>query len=79
MSILVLTMLCVYVHYNTLRLYIKLFALYKNIFFMKIIKTENRFETGQQPKSGFPKNPVLTSLVVMKSNLLRLQLHIYGI
>jgi len=34
MSILVLTLLCGYVHYNALGLYIKLFALYKNIFFM---------------------------------------------
>jgi len=56
MSILVLTLLCVYVHYNALSLYIKLFALYKNIFFMKVIKTEIRFKTGfQQPKTGFPK------------------------
>ena len=31
---------------------------------MKISKTENQFKTGfQQPKTGFPKNPVLTSLV----------------
>jgi len=31
---------------------------------MKVIKTEIRFKTGfQQPKTGFPKNPVLTSLV----------------
>jgi len=60
----VLTLLCVYVHYNGLGLYIKLFALYKNIFFMKVIKTEIRLKTGfQQPKTGFPKNPVLTSLV----------------
>ena len=66
-----LTLLCVYVHYNALGLYIKLFALHKNIvwvdeniFFMKVIKIENRFKTGfQQPKSGFPKNPVLTSLI----------------
>jgi len=65
MSILVLTLLCVYVHYNALGLYIKLFALYKNIFFMKVIKTEIRFKTGfQQPKTGFPKNLVLTSLVL---------------
>jgi len=64
MSILVLTLLCVYVHYNALGLYRKLFALYKNIFFMKVIKTENRFKTGfQQSKTGFPKNPVLTSLL----------------
>ena|SRR6218665_2404202 len=67
MSILVLTMLCVYVHYNALGLYIKLFALYKNMFFIKVIKTENWFKTGfQQPKSGFPKNPVLTSLNIMQ-------------
>ena len=33
---------------------------------MKVIKTENRFKTGfQQPKSGFPKYPVLTSLITM--------------
>jgi len=33
---------------------------------MKGIKTKHRFKTGfQQPKSGFPKNPVLTSLVCM--------------
>ena len=64
MSILVLTLLCVYVHYNALGLYIKLFALYKNIFFMKVIKTEIRFKTGfQQPKTGVPKNPVLTFLI----------------
>ena len=69
MSILVLTPLCVYVHYNALGLYIKLFALYKNIFLMKIIKTENRFKPGfQQPKSGFPKNPVLTSLILTTLN-----------
>ena len=31
---------------------------------MKVIKTEIRFKTSfQQPKTGFPKNPVLTSLV----------------
>ena len=66
MSILVLTWLCVYVHYNALDQYIKLFALYKNIFFMKVIKTEIRFKTGfQQPKTGFKKNPVLTSLVLI--------------
>jgi len=65
MSILVLTMLCVYVHYNTLGLYIKLFAWYKNIFLMKVIKTENQFKTGfQQLKSGFPKTPVLTSILL---------------
>ena len=65
MSILVLTLLCVYVHYNALgRPIIKLFALYKNIFFMKVIITEIRFKTGfQQPKTGFPKYPVLTSLL----------------
>ena len=63
MSLLLLTLLYVYVHYNALGLYIKLFPLYKNIFFMKVIKTENRFKTGsQQQKSGFPKNSVLTSL-----------------
>ena len=61
MNILVLALLCVYVYYNALGLYIKLFTLYKNIFFMKVIKTEIRFKTGfQQPKTGFPKNPVLT-------------------
>ena len=64
MSLLVLTLLCVYVHYNVLGLYIKLFAFYKHKFFMKVIKIENRFKTSfQQPKSGFPKNPVLTSLL----------------
>ena len=64
MSILVLTLLCVYVHYNALDLYIKLFVMYKNIFFMKVIKTEIRFKTGfQQLKTGFPKNSVLTSLI----------------
>jgi len=32
---------------------------------MKVIKTEIRFKTGfQQPKTGFPKNPVLTSLIL---------------
>jgi len=56
MSNSVLTLLCVYVHYNALDRYIKLFALYKNIFFMKVIKIENQFKTG------FPKNPVLTAL-----------------
>src|SRR6218665_2412566 len=49
MSKLVLTLLCVYVHYNALGRYIKLFALYKNILFMKVIQTENRFSK----KSGF--------------------------
>jgi len=44
-----LTLLCVYVHHNALGRYIKLFALYKNIFFMNVIKTENRFSK----KSGF--------------------------
>src|SRR6218665_2334073 len=30
---------------------------------MKVSKTENRFKTGfQQPKSGFPKRPGLTTL-----------------
>ena len=30
---------------------------------MKVSKTKNRFKTGfQQLKTGFPKNPVLTSL-----------------
>jgi len=33
---------------------------------MKVSKTENRFQTGfQQPKTGLPKNPVLTSLFHM--------------
>ena len=32
---------------------------------MKVIKTEIRFKTGfQQPKTGFPKNPVLASLTI---------------
>ena len=39
-------LLCVYVHYNALGLYRKLIALYKNIFFMKVIKTKIRFKTG---------------------------------
>jgi len=44
------------VYYNALGLYIKLFALYKNIFFMKVIKTKKGFKTGfQQPKTGFKK------------------------
>jgi len=31
---------------------------------MKACKTENWFQTGfQQPKTGLPNNPVLTSLV----------------
>jgi len=31
---------------------------------MKVTKTEIRFKTGfQQPKTGFPKKPVLTSLI----------------
>ena len=35
---------------------------------MKVSKTENRFKTGfQQPKTGFPKKPVLTSLHVSKN------------
>jgi len=67
MSMLVLTRLCVYVHYNALGLYIKLFALYKNIFFMKVIKTKNRF---QQLKTGFPKNQVLTSLLYLPKKFL---------
>jgi len=34
---------------------------------MKVTKTEIRFKTGfQQPKTGFPKKPVLTSLHLMK-------------
>src|SRR6218665_630721 len=33
---------------------------------MKVSKTENRFKTGfKQPKTHFPKNPVLTSLIVL--------------
>ena len=40
MSIVVLTLFCVSVHYNALGRYIKLFALYRNIFFMKVIKTD---------------------------------------
>jgi len=56
MSILVLTLLCVHVHYSALGLYIKLFALDNNVFLMKVSKTENQFKTGfQQPKTGFPK------------------------
>ena len=72
MSILVLTLLCVYVHYNALGLYIKLFALYKNIFFLKVITTEIRFKTCfQQPNTGFPKSLVLTSLdKCIRSNVL---------
>ena len=32
---------------------------------MKVTKTEIRFKTGfQQPKTGLPKKPVLTSLVL---------------
>jgi len=53
----VLTLLIVYLHYNALYIKLKLFALYNNIFFMKISKTENRFKTGfQQLKTGFQKN-----------------------
>ena len=37
---------------------------------MKVSKTENRFKTGfQQPKTGFPKNSVLTSLYKSWSDL----------
>ena len=76
MNILLLTLLCVYVHYNALGLNIKVFASYKNIFFMKVIKTEIRFKTGfQQPKTGFPRNPVLTSLVITKILRVALLLH----
>jgi len=51
----VLTLLCVYLRYNVLYIKLKLFALYTNIFFMKVSKTENRFKTGfQQSKTGFP-------------------------
>ena len=32
---------------------------------MKVSKTENQFKSGfQQPKTSFPKNPVLTSIVL---------------
>src|SRR6218665_3360589 len=63
MSISVLTLLIVYLRYNALYIKLTLFALYNNIFFMKVSKTENRFKTCfQQPKTGFPKKPVLTSL-----------------
>jgi len=41
MSISVLTLLCVYVRYNAL--YLKLFALYNNIFLWRLVKTENQF------------------------------------
>jgi len=50
MSILVLTLLCVYVGYNALGLYIKLFAIYNNIFLWRLVKPKTGF---QQPKSGF--------------------------
>ena len=41
----------------------KIICLIQKYIFMKVIKTEIRFKTGfQQPKTGFPKNPVLTSL-----------------
>ena len=64
MSISVLTLLCVYVRYNGLYIKLKLLGLYNNIFFIKVSKTENRFKTSfQQPKTGFTKNPVFTSLV----------------
>ena len=34
---------------------------------MKVTKTEIRFKTGfQQPKTGLPKKPVLTSLVPIR-------------
>ena len=36
---------------------------------MKVIKTEIRFKTSfQQPKTGFPKSPVLTSLFLTNFN-----------
>src|SRR6218665_3066588 len=49
MSISVLTLLCVYLHYNALYIKLKLFALYNNIFWTKVSKTENRFSQ----KTGF--------------------------
>ena len=43
---------------------------------MKVSKTENRFKIGfQEPKTGFPKKPVLTSLVT-DTNSLRDQLYL---
>src|SRR6218665_3720705 len=59
MSISVLTLLCVYLRYNALYIKLKLFALYNNIFFMKVSKTEkrlNRFSTTENrfsQKTGF--------------------------
>jgi len=56
-----------YVHYNALCLNIKLFALYNNIYFMKVTKTENwfknRFSTTENrfsEKSGFNMTTFLT-------------------
>src|SRR6218665_1453162 len=56
MSISVLTLLCVYLHYNALYIKLKLFALYNNIFWTKVSKTENRFSTTENrfsQKTGF--------------------------
>ena len=40
---------------------------------MKVTKTEIRFKTGfQQPKTGLPKKPVLTSLILSFSKDIRI-------
>src|SRR6218665_1174682 len=73
MSISVLTLLIVYLRYNALYIKLKLFALYNNIFFMKVSKTENRFSRTENrfpKKTGFSKKPVLTSLFLSTQNLL---------
>src|SRR6218665_1228092 len=64
MSISVLTLLIVYLRYNALYIKLKLFALYNNIFFMKVSKTENRFSTTE---NRFSKKTVLTFLILRHS------------
>src|SRR6218665_1718134 len=53
MSITVLTLLCVYLRYNALYIKLKLFALYNNIFFIKVSKPK----TGLKPVFN-NQNPV---------------------
>jgi len=57
-----ISLLIVYLRYNALYIKLKLFSLYNHIFFMKVSKT------GLKPVFGFPRKPVLTSLIVVEGH-----------
>ena len=51
-----------YVDYNVLGLYIKLFALYNSVFLWRLEKPKTGLKPFSTTENRFSKNPVLTSL-----------------